>query len=409
MPERHALLSASSSHRWLNCTPSARLEEQFPNTSTVYAAEGTYCHSLGEQKIRQYLGERVKRQESEEFDTDEIDQISDTYSQFVIETLEGLKKNGPALLMAEEQVDYSDIAPGGFGTSDAVIIGKDEQGRGALHIVDLKTGRGVFVDVKDNPQLKLYAYGSYRKYGYIYDIEIVRMSIVQPRLENIGTFEMTADDLVAWCESIKDTAKAAYEGSGDQHPGEWCRFCRARAVCKACADEAMNLVKEEFVDMDAGVPVLSTESSSDADKPAIPVFKQPCLIPFHSLTDLLPTLNRISSWIEAVFAYVSSEAINNGVEVDGYKVVEGRSRRQFTSTTDVEKAAANAGITDIYRTELKSLTELEKAVGKKRFTEIFASCIVKPRGKLTLVPEDDPRPAADLTDAHEEFQTLTEE
>jgi hypothetical protein len=168
-------------------------------------------------------------------------------------------------------------------------------------------------------------------------------------------------------------------------------------------------VKEEFVDMDAGVPVLSTESSSDADKPAIPVFKQPCLIPFHSLTDLLPTLNRISSWIEAVFAYVSSEAINNGVEVDGYKVVEGRSRRQFTSTTDVEKAAANAGITDIYRTELKSLTELEKAVGKKRFTEIFASCIVKPRGKLTLVPEDDPRPAADLTDAHEEFQTLTEE
>ena len=408
MPDVHALLSASSSKQWLHCTPSARLQEQFPNESSVYAAEGTFAHEVCEYKVRKYLKERVKRPQSEEYYTEEIDQITDVYAEFVIGIIEEMKRNGcEPLVMVEEKVNYSHIAPSGFGTADMLIIGKDENGKGVLHIADFKTGQGVFVDADHNSQMMLYALGGLAAYGYIYDIEIVRMSIIQPRLENISTFECTRSELEDWGESIRETAKLAYEGKGEQTPGEWCRFCRAKPVCKACKDEALSLCREEFLDLDEGALSEETNESSEVDG-SEPVFKNPGLVPISELAQLLPTLNRINSWIESVFAFISSEAINHGVPIPGYKVVVGRSKRVFTDTKAVVETAVANGYTDLYKHQLITLTEFEKMMGKKKFAELLGEYVAKPPGKLALVPESDPRPAVDLANAPDrEFAVLT--
>ena len=415
MPDVHALLSASGSKQWLHCPPSVRLQENFPNESSVYAAEGTYAHEVCEYKVRKYLKERVKRPQSEEYDTEEIEQITDVYAEFVITIIEEMKENGcEPLAFVEERVDYSHIAPSGFGTADMLIIGKDEQWRGILHVCDFKTGAGVFVDADHNSQMMLYAIGALAAYGFLYDIEIVRMSIIQPRLDNISTFECSRQELEDWGESIKPIAKLAYEGKGEQHPGDWCRFCRAKPVCKACADEALALCREDFLDLDAGA-FDDTAEESDMTAPyeadtQTAVFKQPGLIPIAELAEILPTLNRISSWIEAVFAFVSSEAINHGVPIPGYKVVEGRSKRVFTDTKAVVDVAVQNGYTDLYKQTLITLTEFEKMMGKKKFNELLGAYVTKPPGKLALVPESDPREPVDLTATpDQEFSALPDE
>ena len=414
MPEAHALLSASSSKQWLHCPPSVRLQEGFPNESSVYAAEGTFAHEVCEYKVRKYLHERVKRPQSEEFYTEEIDTITDVYAEFVITIIEEMKRNGcEPLVLVEERVDYSHIAPSGFGTADMLIVGKDDQGKGLLHVCDFKTGQGVFVDADHNSQMMLYALGGLAAYGYIYEIETVRMSIIQPRLENISTFECSRKELEDWGESIKPIAKMAYEGKGEQHPGDWCRFCRAKPVCRACADEALALCREEFLDLDAGAFTDDTPET-DMTAPYNPdtdtaVFKQPGLIPLDELAGILPALNRISSWIESVFAFVSAEAINHGVSIPGYKVVEGRSKRVFTDTKAVVDTAVANGYTDLYKRQLITLTEFEKMMGKKRFAELLGEYVTKPPGKLALVPEDDPRPPVDLNNnPDQEFAVLTD-
>ena len=411
MPDIHALLSASSSKQWLHCTPSARLQEQFPNESSVYAAEGTFAHEVCEYKVKKYMKERVKRPQSEEYYTEEIDQITDVYAEFVISVIEEMKRNGcEPLVMVEEKVDYSHIAPSGFGTADMLIIGKDENGKGVLHIADFKTGQGVFVDADHNSQMMLYALGGLAAYGYIYDIEIVRMSIIQPRLENISTFECTRKELEDWGESIRETAKLAYEGKGEQKPGDWCRFCRAKPVCKACKDEALSLCREEFLDLDDGALSDNTSASPEQGENTEPAFKQPGLVPISELAQLLPTLNRISSWIESVFAFISSEAINHGVPIPGYKVVEGRSKRVFTDTNGVVDTTVANGYTDIYKKQLITLTEFEKMMGKKKFAELLGKYVTKPPGKLSLVPESDPREAVELNSSPEqEFAAIPDE
>ena len=419
MPDVHALLSASSSKQWLHCPPSVRLQEGFPNESSVYAEEGTFCHSVCEYKVRKYLKERVKRPQSEEFYTEEIDQITDVYYEFVVGVIEEMKRNGcEPLVLVEERVDYSHIAPSGFGTADMLIVGRDADGKGVLHIIDFKAGAGIYVEVDHNSQLSLYALGGLHAYGYIYPIETIRMSIVQPRLDNVNTFECSREELEAWGESIKPIAKMAFEGKGEQNPGEWCRFCRAKLVCKACAKEALSLCREEFLDLDAGAlsedPRASPDELSDLEAPyqadtTTPVFKQPGLIPMTELAGILPTLNRISSWIEAVFAYVTSEAVNHAVPVPGYKVVEGRSKRVFTDTKAVVDTAVANGYTDLYKQQLITLTEFEKMMGKKRFNELLGEYVAKPPGKLALVPESDPRPPVDLNNApDQEFAVLTD-
>ena len=411
MPDVHALLSASSSKQWLHCTPSARLQEQFPNESSVYAAEGTFAHEVCEYKVRKYLKERVKRPQSEEYYTEEIDRITDVYAEFVIGIIEEMKRNGcEPLVMVEEKVNYSHIAPSGFGTADMLIIGKDENGKGVLHIADFKTGQGVFVDADHNSQMMLYALGGLAAYGYIYDIEIVRMSIIQPRLENISTFECTRSELEDWGESIRETAKLAYEGKGEQTPGEWCRFCRAKPVCKACKDEALSLCREEFLDLDDGALSENEGTSAESKTDDVPIFKNPGLVPISELAQLLPTLNRISSWIEAVFSFISSEAINHGVPIPGYKVVVGRSKRVFTDTKAVVDTAVANGYTDLYKKQLITLTEFEKMMGKKKFAELLGKYVTTPPGKLSLVPESDPREPVVLNNSpNQEFAVLPDD
>ena len=421
MPDVHALLSASSSKQWLHCPPSVRLQESFPNESSIYAQEGTFAHEVCEYKVRKYLHERVTRPQSEQFYTEEIDQITDVYAEFVISTIEEMKRNGSEpLVLIEERVDYSHIAPSGFGTADMLILGVDENRRGLLHVIDFKAGKGVFVNCDHNSQMMLYALGGLHAYSYIYDIETVRMTIVQPRLDNISTFECTRQELMDWGESIRPIAKLAYEGKGEQKCGDWCRFCRAKPVCKACADEALALAREEFLDLDAA-PL--TDPYSDAEVEAVeetdttapydrdttaPVFKQPGLIPLSELAEILPTLNRINSWIDAVFSFVSSEAINHGVVIPGYKVVQGRSKRVFTDTKAVVDTAMENGYTDLYKKQMITLTEFEKMMGKKRFAELLGEYVAKPPGKLTLVPESDPRPAVDISPT-DEFEILENE
>ncbi len=415
MPDVHALLSASSSKQWLHCPPSVRLQEGFPNESSVYAAEGTFAHEVCEYKVRKYLHERVKRPQSEEYDTEEIEQITDVYAEFVISIIEKMKETGcEPLVFVEERVDYSHIAPSGFGTADMLIIGKDEKGKGLIHVCDFKTGAGVFVDADHNSQMMLYALGGLAAYGFLYDVETVRMTIIQPRLDNISTFECSRQELEDWGESIRPTALLAFEGKGEQHPGDWCRFCRAKPVCKACADEALALCREDFLDLDAGA-FDGTAEESDMTAPyeadtQTAVFKQPGLIPIAELAEILPTLNRISSWIDAVFAFVSSEAINHGVPIPGYKVVEGRSKRVFTDTKAVVDTAVQNGYTDLYKQSLISLTEFEKMMGKKKFNELLGEYVAKPPGKLALVPESNPREPVDLTvTPDQEFTALPDE
>ncbi len=392
MPESHALLSASSSKQWLNCPPSARLQEKIPNESSVYAEEGTYAHSVCEYKVRRYLHGSAERPESGKYESEEIEQITDVYAEFVIRTIEEMKRNGcEPLALAEERVDYSHLVPEGFGTADMIMIGRDEAGKGLLHIADFKTGKGVYVDAEYNSQLMLYALGALHAYGSAFPIETIRMTIVQPRLDNISTFECTRQELEAWGESIRPTAQLAYEGKGEQKCGDWCRFCRARPTCRACAEEALALAREEFLDLEEGAYAPIRASPEERERPE-PVFRQPGLIPFHELEEILPALNRISEWIESVFAYAAAEAINKGVPVKGYKVVEGRSKRVFTDLEAVEETAMKNGYTDLYKKELISLAEFEKKMGKKRFAELLGPYVAKPPGKPALVPDSDPRP-----------------
>ena len=405
-PERHAVLSASSSHRWLHCNPSARLELEFEDRETEAAAEGTAAHALAEHKLRKALKMRSTRPVSK-YDSDEMELYTDGYMEFVLEAIEEARKDCPdPKVLIEQRLDFSCYVPDGFGTGDCLIVADK-----LLHIIDLKYGQGVLVSAEENPQMMLYALGAYHAYGYLYNIKQVSMTIIQPRLENISTYECSVEELLDWAETyVRPRAKLAFEGKGEQVPGDWCRFCRARTSCKACAEEALALVKEEFLNLDEGV---LTDEAEETDATAAynpdtsaPTFKSPALLSKTDIEKMLPTLNRIESWIEAIFAYVSSEAINHGVAWDGYKVVEGRSKRQFLDTKSVVAAAEKAGYTDIYKTELISLTEFEKLMGKKKFKEILGEYVVKPPGKLALVPNSDPREAVNLETAEDEFTPL---
>ena len=409
----HAVLSASGAYRWMNCIPSARLEEQFPNESSIYAQMGTAVHEFCEYLVRKDLHQRVKMPQSE-FYTEEALRNAEIYREFVAESVAKLEREGLSpLVLVEEKLNFSNIVPQGYGTGDCLILAK-----GKIHVIDYKNGHHM-VSADHNSQLMLYGLGALNMYDYLFDVQEVTLSIVQPNVENISSFTCSKQELLEWGEKVKPIAKLAFEGKGEQKAGEWCFFCRAKPVCRACMDEALSLCKEEFLDLDEGV--LAEERASpkevveETDMTApynpdteAPVFRQPGLVPMAELEEVLPTLNRISSWIEAVFAFVSAEAINHGVPIKGYKVVEGRSKRVFTDVKAVEDTAVKNGYTDIYKQQMISLTEFEKLMGKKKFAEILGSYVTKPPGKLALVPDSDPRDAVDVSggSAEGEFTAL---
>ncbi len=366
-PEKHAVLSASSAHRWLNCTPSALLEQLFPGKESNAAAEGTAAHALCEHKLRRAM-KMQSRKPTSKYHSDEMDEHTDSYVQFVLETLAEVRQNYPdAVLLMEQRLDFSSWVPGGFGTGDCIIISDD-----LLHIIDFKYGQGVLVEAENNPQMMLYALGALSVFGCLYDIRRVAMTIYQPRRQNVDTWELTTEQLTAWAEdTLIPRALLAAAGEGDFCPGEWCRFCRAAVKCKARAEEKLDLLRYEFADP----PLLSDED----------------------IAAILPKLDTLSYWAADIAAYAEDAAINQGKSWPGFKVVEARTIRRYTDEDAVAQAARNAGYTDIFRKRLLSVAEMEKYMGRENFRAILGGLVEKPIGQPTLVPDSDKRPAIDTT------------
>lgn len=379
MSKVHSILSPSGSHRWLNCTPSAMLEQEFENKTTEAAEEGTAAHAFCEHKLRKSLKLRSKRPVSD-YDSDEMQECTDAYVDFVNEQLEIAKQrcNDP-LILVEEKVDFSRYVPDGFGTADCLIISDDE-----LHIVDFKYGQGVLVDAFDNPQMKCYALGALETYGNLYDITNVSMSIFQPRRENVSTWKTTVKELKDWAEKVlKPKAELALKGEGEYRCGEWCRFCRAAVRCRARAEEKLRLAEDEF--------------------------KLPPLISDAEIEEILKVIPDLTKWATDIQNYALDMVLNHGKEWSGFKVVEGRSVRKYKDEDAVIEKAKENGYTDIFKSSLITLTEMQKLMGKKKFEELLGDLIIKPKGKPTLVPIADKRPAIKLEDVKNEFNEITEE
>ncbi|MGI6748376.1 MAG: DUF2800 domain-containing protein [Anaerovoracaceae bacterium] len=376
---KHAVLSASSSHRWTQCTPAARLELEFDDTQSSAAAEGTAAHRLAEHKLRRALKMRSKKPTSP-FDSDEMDEYTDAYVDFVLEQLELAKQAcSDPLVLIEQRLDFSKYVPDGFGTGDCVIIAEKN-----LHIIDLKYGMGVLVDAEKNPQLMLYSIGILEIYDSLYDIEEVSMTVFQPRRDNVSTWTIPVDELRDWAENeLKPKAELAFKGEGEYCPGDWCTFCRAAVKCRARAEEKLKLAQSEF-----RLPPLLTDAE---------------------IEDVLGKLSDITKWANDILAYATDAALNHGKQWSGYKIVAGRSVRKFKDEDAVAKAAKANGYKDIYKQSLITLTEFEKLMGKAKFNEVLGDLVYKPPGKPTLVPITDKRPALNVSNAKNEFNEIMED
>lgn len=369
----HAILSASGAHRWMACTPSARLELEFEDNSGEAASEGTAAHALAEHKLRKALKFRSKKPVSK-YDSDEMDICTDDYVGFVLETVAQAKLSCPdPRVLIEQKLDFSQYVPEGFGTGDCVIIAD-----GTLHIIDFKYGQGVLVNAEDNSQMKLYALGALELFDGIYDIDAVSMTIFQPRRENVSTYTVFKEALYQWAEEIlKPTAALAYDGGGEYAPGEHCQFCRAAVKCRARAESKLKLTALEF----ALPPLLSDEE----------------------IAEVLSSIGDLTNWANEIMAYATDTAVNHGKQWPGFKVVEGRSSRKYSDEKAVAEAAKSAGYHDIYRQSLIPITEMEKLLGKAKFKEVLGGLIRKPSGKPTLVRLSDKRPAMNLSSAKNDF------
>lgn len=370
----HALLSPSAAHRWMNCPPSACLEREFPSSSSEVAAEGTAAHALCEHKLRKLLKLRSKRPHSD-FEDDEMDRCSDDYVSFVQEQMGEIPS---PMVLVEQRLDLTRYVPEAFGTADCIIVGGDR-----LHIVDFKYSMGVLVEAEHNPQMMLYALGALELLDGIYDIQKISVSIFQPRRENVCTWSLPKEELLRWArDDLVEKARLAYAGEGEYCAGEWCTFCRASVRCRARAEEKLRLAKEEF--------------------------KYPPLITDEEIEDVLGEIPELIKWANAILAYATDAAVNHGKEWTGFKIVEGRSVRRYKDEDAVAREAESAGYTDIFDRKLISLTQMEKLMGKKAFTDILGGLIEKPPGKPTLVPLSDKRPAIHTGNVRSEFKAITE-
>ena len=378
MPDVHAILSASSSHRWLECTPSARLEMEFENPGSEAAREGTAAHALAEYKLRKALGYGGTRPVSA-YDSGEMEDCTDSYVEYVMELLAKAKANcSDPVVLVEQRLDFSKYVPDGFGTGDCIIVSDD-----VLNIVDLKYGTGILVEAEENPQMKLYALGALEIFDALYDIREVTMTIFQPRRENVSVWSISADELKSWAETeLKEKAELAFRGEGSFVSGPWCTFCRASTRCRARAEEKLKLARDEF-----RLPPLLTDSE---------------------IEEILGVLPDLTKWANEISDYALEEAVSHGKEWKGFKLVEGRSVRKYRDEDAVAEAARDAGFTEIYRQSLIPMTEMQRLMGKKRFEEVLGDLIYKPAGKPTLVPVTDKRPAMDVSDVKDEFNVIKE-
>ncbi len=389
MPDKHAILSPSAAHRWLHCTPAPRVEAEFPETTSEYAEEGRLAHSVCELAAKKKFtvmnnrtyNSRLKKLKADPKWDDEMLSTAATYVEHLTE--HAMRFEHAPYVALEVQVDITDYAPEAFGTCDCVMIGGDE-----LIITDYKHGKGVPVSAQDNPQMLLYALGALKLYRPIYGDMIRRVStyIDQPRLGSYDGASMTVEELLAWGESIKPKAAAAFMGTGEFAPGEWCRFCRAKAKCRARANQ--NTALEDFKDcipLGRSIP-MQTEYDATGFKPS------------NCLTDeeigaLLVRAEGLVAWYNDLKEYALVACLN-GKTIPGWKAVEGRSTRAWTDQDAALEALMAGGVEEaiIYDRVPKTLAQLEKVIGKQRFGELVGGMITKSPGKPALAAESDKRP-----------------
>ena len=364
---KHAFLSASSSHRWLACPPSALLCAKAADQSSAYAKQGSDAHELCEYLLLKALGhDPPDPTENLDYYDAEMLSCAEGYRDFVMEQVEEARKlSADTLICVEQRLDYSRWVENGFGTGDCVIVADD-----LLHVIDYKYGLGVLVsasgeDGTGNSQLKCYALGALDTFGDLYDIRRIKLSIYQPRRENVDTFEMKVEDLLRWADDIlSPIAKLAFTGDGEFCAGDHCVFCKVKATCRARADYNMELAKYEF--------------------------ENPAMLNDEEIASILPMIDSLVSWATDIKEFALQQALS-GTVYEGYKVVEGRSNRKYSDETAVARIVQEAGY-DPFEKKLLGVTAMQRQLGKRRFQELLGGFLYKPPGKPVLVPTSDSRP-----------------
>lgn len=383
MAKKHALLSPSSAYRWLHCTTAPRLEADVPDESSDYAEEGTLAHAYCARMLKQYLGLPTEGEDQEiaelgpQYHSGEMDEYVAQYVDLVLyKYSEARQRTRDAKLLIETRLDFSEWVPDAFGTADAIIIADGE-----MEVIDFKYGKGVRVSADHNPQMMIYALGAWSAFSFAYDIQSVRMTIVQPRIDNVSECRLKVMTLAKWAdEELKPKAEQAYKGDGPEVPGEWCRFCKVRGQCEALKEQCLSWAQN---------------------------FSDPKLISNAEMAQrVLPALPTVKIWLAAVEEYALKQALA-GEQYEGYKVVAGRSVRKITDPEGAMAALRSEGILDeafLKPRELRTITELEKALGKKHFAELCGAYVTKPQGKPNLVPVTDKRPP--YSTAAEDFKSF---
>lgn len=374
---KHAFLSASSSHRWLECPPSAKLCSEQEDRASPYAQQGTDCHELCAYLVEKSLGRDVEDPtENLTYYDQEMQDCAESYRDYVTEQIEAAKRHCPdPQVLIEQRLDFSRWVENGFGTGDCVIVADE-----VLQIIDYKHGLGVLVSAEKNPQMMCYALGALELFDGLYDIREISMTIFQPRRENVSTFTMTKEELLAWADEVlKPTAELAYEGKGEFKAGDHCQFCKVKATCRKRAEYNLELARYDF--------------------------EMPATLEDTEIAAILPRIDSLTAWAADLKEYALQQALS-GTHYEGFKVVEGRSNRKYSDEAAVASAAENAGY-DPYEKKLLGITAMTALMGKKKFEEVLGVYITKPHGKPALVPESDKRPA--INTAYEDFSENQEE
>lgn len=365
---KHAYLSASASHRWLACPPSAKLCANIADQTSEYAQQGTDCHELCAYLVEKALGRAVTDPtENLTFYDAEMQICAEEYRNYVLEQIEAAKEfcKDPQV-MIEQRLDFSRWVENGFGTGDCVIVADE-----VLQIIDYKHGLGVLVSAGDeehggNSQMMCYALGALEAFGDIYDINQIKMTIFQPRRDNVSTYTISKDDLLKWAEEVlAPTAQLAYTGKGEFKAGDHCQFCKVKATCRKRAEYNLELAKYDF--------------------------EMPATLDDIEIAAILAKVDEMISWGNDIKEYALQQA-QSGVHFDGWKIVEGKSNRKFTDEAAVVFKVKDAGY-DPYEKKLLGITAMSAMLGKKKFEELLGELVYKPPGKPTLVPESDKRPA----------------
>ena len=368
---KHAFLSASASHRWLECPPSAKLCSEQEDRASPYAQQGTDCHELCAYLVEKSMGRDVQDPtENLDYYDQEMQDCAESYRDYVNEQIEAAKQHCPdPQVLIEQRLDFSRWVDNGFGTGDCVIVADE-----VLQIIDYKHGLGVLVSAEKNPQMMCYALGALELFDGLYDIREISMTIFQPRRDNVSTYTMTKEELLTWADEVlKPTAELAYEGKGEFKAGEHCQFCKVKATCRKRAEYNLELARYDF--------------------------EMPATLEETEIAAILPRVDDLVSWATDLKEYALQQALS-GTHYEGFKVVEGRANRKYSNEAEVAKAAENAGY-DPYEKKLLGITAMTALMGKKKFEEVLGSYITKPQGKPALVPESDNRPA--INTAYEDF------